>query len=100
MPSQSQNQDLAWELEIMGLTGDGARKLFDLTHILPADAKLLRRSNRSPTSTSAARRRSSCGTDRPRHPQGLLRHGFTEAQNDLGNHLQQILNGEKSAQDG
>ena len=60
MPSQSQQQDLAWEFEVMGLTGDGARADFDVSHIMPADAALLEELNPSPTSTSAGRRSSSC----------------------------------------
>jgi lactose/L-arabinose transport system substrate-binding protein len=101
MPSQSQNQDLAWEFEVMGLTGDGARKLFDLTHILPADAKLLDELKSQPDEYFGGQTTFELW-DQIAHdaPKVFFGTGFTEAQNILGNHLQQILSGEKSAQDG
>ena len=85
----------------MGLTGDGARTLFDLTHILPADAGLLDELNRSPTTTSVARRRSSSGRRSPAtRPRSSSARGSPRRSTILGTHLQQILSGEKSAEDG
>ena len=94
-------QDLAWEFEIMGLTGDGARALFDLTHILPADAALLEELQSQPDEYFGGQKTFELW-DEIAHdaPKVFFGTGFTEAQAILGNHLQQILNGEKSAEDG
>lgn len=101
MPSQSQNQDIAWEFEIMGTTGAGARTLFDLTHILPADADLLEELKSQPDEFFGGQQVfqlwSEIAADAPKVFFGT---GFTEAQAIVGNHLQQILNGEKSAEQG
>ena len=101
MPSQSQNQDLAWEFEVMGMTGDGARKLFDLTHILPADAGLLKELQSQPDEYFGGQKTFELWDEIARDaPKVFFGTGFTEAQAILGNHLQQILTGEKSAEDG
>ena len=101
MPSQSQMQDLAWEFEIMGTTGDGARTLFDLTHILPADAALLDELQSQPDEYFGGQQTFELWDEIARDaPKVFFGTGFTEAQAILGNHLQQILNGEKSAEDG
>ena len=101
MPTQSQMQDLAWEFEIMGTTGEGARTLFELTHILPADAGLLEEIKSQPDEYFGGQKTfelwSEIAADAPKVFFGT---GFTEAENILGNHLQQILSGEKSAEDG
>ncbi|HZU14302.1 MAG TPA: extracellular solute-binding protein [Chloroflexota bacterium] len=36
VPNQSNMKSLAWELEVMGLTGVGARHLYAVDHVLPA----------------------------------------------------------------
>lgn len=101
MPSQSQNQDLAWEFEIMGTTGDGARALFDLTHILPADAGLLEELQSVEDEYFGGQKTFELwGEIAADAPKVFFGTGFTEAQAILGNHMQQILNGEKSAEDG
>jgi lactose/L-arabinose transport system substrate-binding protein len=101
MPSQSQQQDLAWEFEIMGTTGDGARTLFDLTHILPADAALLEEIESQPDEYFGGQKTFELWGEIARDaPKVFFGTGFTEAQDILGNHMQQILNGEKSAEDG
>jgi ABC-type glycerol-3-phosphate transport system substrate-binding protein len=101
MPSQSQQQDLAWEFEIMGTTGDGARALFDLTHILPADAGLLEELQSQPDEYFGGQKTFELWGEIARDtPKVFFGTGFTEAQAILGTHLQQILNGEKSAEDG
>jgi ABC-type glycerol-3-phosphate transport system substrate-binding protein len=101
MPSQSQQQDLAWEFEIMGTTGDGARTLFDLTHILPADAALLEEIESEPDEYFGGQKTFELWGEIARDaPKVFFGTGFTEAQAIVGNHLQQILNGEKSPEDG
>ena len=101
MPSQSQQQDLAWEFEIMGTTGDGARTLFELTHILPADAGLLEEIESQPDEYFGGQKTFELWGEIARDaPKVFFGTGFTEAQAILGNHLQQILSGEKSAEDG
>ena len=101
MPSQSQQQDLAWEFEIMGTTGDGARALFELTHILPADAGLLEEIQSQPDEYFGGQKTFELWGEIARDaPKVFFGTGFTEAQAILGNHLQQILSGEKSAEDG
>ncbi len=101
MPSQSQQQDLAWEFEIMGTTGDGARALFELTHILPADAGLLEEIRSQPDEYFGGQKTFELWGEIARDaPKVFFGTGFTEAQAILGNHLQQILSGEKSAEDG
>ena len=101
MPSQSQQQELAWELEIMGTTGDGARALFDLTHILPADAALLEELESQPDEYFGGQKTFELwGEIANDAPKVFFGTGFAEAQAILGNHLQQILSGEKSAEDG
>ena len=101
MPSQSQQQDLAWEFEIMGTTGEGARTLYDLTHILPADAGLLKEIQPQPDEYFGGQKTfelwSEIASDAPKVFFGT---GFSEAESIVGTHLQQILNGEKSAEDG
>ena len=101
MPQQSQMQDLAWEFEIMALTGDGARALFDLTHILPADAGLLKELLPQEDEYFGGQKTFELW-DAIAHdtPKVFFGTGFTEAQAILGTHLQQILSGEKSAEDG
>jgi lactose/L-arabinose transport system substrate-binding protein len=101
MPSQSQQQDLAWEFEIMGTTGDGARALFELTHILPADAGLLEEIESQPDEYFGGQKTFELWGEIARDaPKVFFGTGFTEAQAILGNHLQQILSGEKSAEEG
>jgi lactose/L-arabinose transport system substrate-binding protein len=101
MPSQSQQQDLAWEFEIMGTTGDGARQLYDLTHILPADAGLLEELESQPDEYFGGQKTFELWGEIARDsPKVFFGTGFTEAQAILGNHMQQILNGEKSPEDG
>ena len=101
MPSQSQMQDLAWEFEIMGTTGDGARALFELTHILPADAGLLEEIQSQPDEYFGGQKTFELWGEIARDaPKVFFGTGFAEAQAILGNHLQQILSGEKSAEDG
>jgi lactose/L-arabinose transport system substrate-binding protein len=101
MPSQSQQQDLAWEFEIMGTTGDGAHTLFELTHILPADAGLLEEIESQPDEYFGGQKTFELwGEIASDAPKVFFGTGFTEAQDILGNHMQQILNGEKSAEDG
>ena len=101
MPSQTSQPDLAWEFEIMGLTGAGARALFDLTHILPADAALLAELQSQPDEYFGGQKTfelwSAIAYDSPKVFFGT---GFTEAQAILGTHLPQILNGEKTPEDG
>jgi lactose/L-arabinose transport system substrate-binding protein len=101
MPQQSQMQDLAWELEILGMTGAGARALFDKTHILPADAALLKELEPQPDEYFGGQKTfqlwSEIAHDAPKVFFGT---GFTEAQSILGTHMQQILSGEKSPEDG
>jgi lactose/L-arabinose transport system substrate-binding protein len=101
MPSQSQQQDLAWEFEIMGTTGDGARKLFELTHILPAEAGLLEEIESQPDEYFGGQKTFELWGEIARDaPKVFFGTGFTEAQDIIGNHMQQILSGEKSAEDG
>jgi lactose/L-arabinose transport system substrate-binding protein len=101
IPSQSQMQDLAWEFEVMGLTGDGARADFEVSHIMPADAALLEELLPQPDEYFGGQKifelLNAIALDTPKVFFGT---GFTEAQAILGNHMQQILNGEKSAEDG
>jgi lactose/L-arabinose transport system substrate-binding protein len=101
MPSQSQMQDLAWEFEIMGTTGDGARKLFELTHILPADAALLEELKSQEDEYFGGQKTFELwGEIALDAPKVFFGTGFTEAQDILGTHMQQILSGEKSPEDG
>lgn len=101
MPQQSQNQDLAWEFEIMGTTGAGARTLFDLTHILPADAALLEELEPRPDEYFGGQKTFQLWGEIARDaPKVFFGTGFTEAQNILGNHLQRILSGEASSEEG
>jgi ABC-type glycerol-3-phosphate transport system substrate-binding protein len=101
MPQQSQMQDLAWEFEIMGTTGAGARALFDLTHILPADAGLLEELLPQPDEYFGGQKTFELWNEIAHDaPNIFFGTGFTEAQAILGNHLQQILSGEKSSEDG
>ena len=84
-----------------GLTGDGARTLFDLTHILPADAALLDELQSQPDEYFGGQKTFELWGEIARDaPKVFFGKGFTEAQAILGNHLQQILSGEKSAEDG
>lgn len=101
MPNQSQQQELAWEFEIMGLTGAGARALFDQTHILPADARLLQELESQPDDYFGGQKTFALWSDIAHDaPKVFFGTGFAEAQTILGNHLQQILSGEKSPEDG
>jgi lactose/L-arabinose transport system substrate-binding protein len=101
MPSQSQMQDLAWEFEIMGTTGDGARAAFDLTHILPADAALLEELQDQPDEYFGGQETFKLWGEIARDaPKVFFGTGFTEAQAILGNHQQRILSGETSTEDG
>jgi lactose/L-arabinose transport system substrate-binding protein len=101
MPSQSQQQDLAWEFEIMGTTGAGARTLFELTHILPADAGLLEEIEDQPDEYFGGQKTFELWGEIARDaPKVFFGSGFAEAQAILGTHLNQILSGEKSAEDG
>jgi ABC-type glycerol-3-phosphate transport system substrate-binding protein len=101
MPQQSQMQELAWEFEIMGTTGAGARALFDLTHILPADAGLLEELLPQPDEYFGGQKTFELWNEIAHDaPNIFFGTGFTEAQAILGNHLQQILSGEKSPEDG
>jgi ABC-type glycerol-3-phosphate transport system substrate-binding protein len=101
MPNQSQQQDLAWEFEIAALTGAGARSLYDLTHILPADAGLLKELLPETDEYFGGQKTfelwNTIAHDAPKVFFGV---GFTEAQAIFGTHLQQILSGEKSPEDG
>ena len=85
----------------MGTTGDGARKLFELTHILPADAGLLEEIESQPDEYFGGQKTFELWGEIARDaPKVFFGTGFTEAQAIIGNHLQQILSGEKSAEDG
>jgi lactose/L-arabinose transport system substrate-binding protein len=101
IPSQSDKQDLAWEFEIMGLTGAGARTLFEQTHILPADAGLLAELQAQPDDYFGGQQIYALWEEIARDtPKVFFGTGFTEAQQILGNHLQDIVSGKKSPEDG
>src|SRR5262249_4387230 len=101
IPSQSGKQDLAWEFEIMGLTGAGARALFDKTHILPADAGLLNELSSQADDYFGGQQTfalwEQIASDTPKVFFGT---GFIEVQQILANHLQQVMSGDKSPEDG
>lgn len=101
IPAQSRQQELAWEFQLMGLTGDGARALFDLAHILPAYAPLLEEHKPQPDEYFGGQQTFELWDAIARDaPKVFFGEGFVEAEQILGNHLQQILKGEKSPEDG
>jgi lactose/L-arabinose transport system substrate-binding protein len=101
MPSQGKQQDLAWELAAMGLAGDGAKALFDKTHILPAYAPLLDELKPQPDDYFGGQKAFELWDAIARDtPKVFFGKGFSEAQQILGDHQQEILSGKKSPEDG
>jgi lactose/L-arabinose transport system substrate-binding protein len=100
IPSQSSKQDLAWDFEIMGLTGAGARTLFDQTHILPADAGLLAELNQQPDDYFGGQQIFALWEEIARDtPKVFFGTGFTEAQQILATHIQDLVSGDKAPED-
>jgi lactose/L-arabinose transport system substrate-binding protein len=101
IPAQSQQQDLAWELQVMGLTGNGARALWDQAHILPAFAPLFDELKPQPDTYFGGQKTFELWDAIARDaPKIFFGKGFVEAQTILGAHQQQILNGQTSPEDG
>lgn len=96
-PAQSQQQELAWEFQLMGLTDDGARTLFDETQVLPAWAPLMDELKPQPSEFFGGQMVYELSDQIARDaPAIFFGKGFTEAQQILGTHLQAILKGEKA----
>ncbi len=101
IPQQSSRQDLAWDLEVLGLTGAGARVLFDKYDILPAYQPLLNELMSKPDKYFGGqmtyRLWNEIAHDAPKVFFGT---GFVQAQQIMGNHLQQVLTGKKTPEEG
>lgn len=101
IPSQSEKQDLAWEFEVMGLTGAGARTFFDKTHLPPPDTGLLEEVKAQPDDYFGGQQILALWDQIARDtPKVFFGTGFAEAQQILGNHLADIVSGDKSPEDG
>ena len=101
MPTQSQNQDLAWEFAVTALTGDGARAMYDKYHILPAWAPLLKELGEQPDEFFGGQKTFQLSDEISRDaPKVFFGTGFLEASKIFGAHLPDILSGAKSVEDG
>jgi ABC-type glycerol-3-phosphate transport system substrate-binding protein len=101
MPSQSQNQDLAWEFAVAAMTEDGARAMYDKFQILPAWAPLLTELSDTPVDFFGGQKIFQISDEISRAaPKVFFGTGFQEAQQIIGAHLADILSGAKSAEDG
>jgi lactose/L-arabinose transport system substrate-binding protein len=101
IPQQSKLISSAWELARMSLIGDGARRLYDKTKILPAYKPLLDELETKSDDYFGGQKLVELSRAIAKDtPDVFFGTGFTEAQEIMGNHLQEILNGQKSAEDG
>jgi lactose/L-arabinose transport system substrate-binding protein len=101
MPTQSQNQDLAWEFAVAAMTGDGAKAMYDKYHILPAYAPLLTELGDQGDEYFGGQKTFQISDEIARDaPKVFFGSGFLEAQQIFGAHLPDILSGAKSIEDG
>ncbi|MFL5806405.1 MAG: ABC transporter substrate-binding protein [Roseiflexaceae bacterium] len=101
IPQQSKMVASAWELARMSLIGDGARRLYDKTKILPAYKPLLDELETKPDDYFGGQKLVELSRAIAKDtPDVFFGTGFTEAQEIMGNHLQEIFNGQKSVEDG
>lgn len=101
IPAQSQQQELAWEFQIMGLTGDGARTLFEETSVLPGWAPLLDELKPQESEYFGGQQIYELSDEiASEAPAVFFGKGFTEAQQILGTHMQAILDGQKTPEQG
>jgi lactose/L-arabinose transport system substrate-binding protein len=101
IPQQSKLVSSAWELARMSLIGDGARRLYDKTKILPAYKPLLDELETKSDDYFGGQKLVELSRAIAKDtPDVFFGTGFTEAQEIMGNHLQEILNGQKSTEDG
>jgi lactose/L-arabinose transport system substrate-binding protein len=101
IPQQSKMVSSAWELAHMSLIGDGARRLYEKTKILPAYKPLLDELEAKQDDYFGGQKLVELSRAIAKDtPDVFFGTGFTEAQEIMGNHLQEILNGQKSAEDG
>jgi lactose/L-arabinose transport system substrate-binding protein len=101
IPQQSTLKSSAWELAHMSLIGDGARRLYEKTKILPAYKPLLDELETKSDDYFGGQKVVELSRAIAKDtPDVFFGTGFTEAQEIMGNYLQEILNGQKSAEDG
>jgi len=101
IPQQSKMVASAWELARMSLIGDGARRLYDKTKILPAYKPLLDELETKSDDYFGGQKLVELSRAIAKDtPDVFFGTGFTEAQEIMGNHLQEIFNGQKSVEDG
>jgi lactose/L-arabinose transport system substrate-binding protein len=101
IPQQSTLKSSAWELAHMSLIGDGARRLYEKTKILPAYKPLLDELETKSDDYFGGQKLVELSRAIAKDtPDVFFGAGFTEAQEIMGNHLQEILNGQKSVEDG
>jgi len=101
IPQQSKMKSSAWELARMSLIGDGARRLYEKTKILPAYKPLLDELQTKSDDYFGGQKLVELSRAIAKDtPDVFFGTGFIEAQEIMGNHLQEILNGQKSAEDG
>jgi lactose/L-arabinose transport system substrate-binding protein len=101
IPQQTKLLSSAWELARMSLIGDGARRLYEKTKILPAYKPLLDELESKTDDYFGGQKLVELSRAIAKDtPEVFFGTGFTEAQEILGNHLQEILNGQKPAEDG
>jgi ABC-type glycerol-3-phosphate transport system substrate-binding protein len=101
IPQQSTLKSSAWELAHMSLIGDGARRLYEKTKILPAYKPLLDELETKSDDYFGGQKLVELSRAIAKDtPDVFFGTGFTEAQEIMGNHLQEILNGQKSVEDG
>lgn len=97
VPSQGEHRELAWELEVMGLTGDGAGALFDKFHVLPAYKplfdKLLPQKDKYFGGEHTFQLWNAIAEDAPKI---FFGQGFTQAQQIMSNHLTDVYNSKKT----
>jgi lactose/L-arabinose transport system substrate-binding protein len=101
IPQQSKLVASAWELARMSLIGDGARRLYEKTQILPAYKPLLDELETKSDDYFGGQKLVELSRAIAKDtPDVFFGTGFTEAQEIMGNHLQEIFDGQKSAEDG
>jgi len=101
IPQQSKLKASAWELAHMSMIGDGARRLYEKTKILPAYKPLLDELETKADDYFGGQKLVELSRAIAKDtPDVFFGTGFTEAQEIMGNHLQEILNGQKSTEDG
>jgi ABC-type glycerol-3-phosphate transport system substrate-binding protein len=101
IPKQSKMQSLAWELEVMGLTGAGAQTLYKVDHVLPAWTPLFNQLKNTPDKYFGGQKVvqvwNAIAHDAPKIVFGK---GFLQAQTIVSKHLGAILSGKTSAEAG